>query len=390
MPKEQHEEEAILRFRSHLQNKTGVAFGITGRDVSVASGRNYDYELTGADGAKMAVELFRRVESEAEIKQGRAWRQVIQKLREVLLGRKLKGYLISTPRFEYKKNELDAYVAQQADLIERAVSGGNEKDKLAVGGYEIHRRANLETVIFSYSPGARAIDPKGRALEQFLRLLPVKNRQLAVQGARRVLLVVNWAMFVDADDAVQALTAINFSQFPNIDAVSYEVKPAEFVTVFDRSVYEAIQNNAAVGEEALAPLLHLNLRYLLTGNNDAAFRYVKAISNAAGSMRWLDDDLARENVVVYAKNRLKQDKRIDDALWVLNMLHDDPNPDPAGESDYHARILQNEDIRFITTVRGHLCWLMSSLIVQNVPDLYTRIIEVLERYAKEPNLYIRI
>ena len=271
MPKEQHEEEAILRFISHLQNKTGVAFGITGRDVPVASGQNHDYELTGADGAKMAVELFRLVESEAEIKQGRAWRQVIQKLKEVLLGRKLKGYLISTPRFEYKKNELDAYVAQQADLIERAVSGGNEKDKLAVGGYEIHRKANLETVIFSYSPGARAIDPKGRALEQFLRLLPVKNRQLAVQGARRVLLVLNWAMFVDADDAVQALTAINFSQFPNIDAVSYEVKPAEFVTVFDRSVYEAIQNNAAVTDEALAPLLHLNLRYLLTGTMTPLF-----------------------------------------------------------------------------------------------------------------------
>jgi hypothetical protein len=106
-------------------------------------------------------------------------------------------------------------------------------------------------------------------------------------------------------------------------------------------------------------------------------------------MRWLDDNLARENVVAYAENQLK-DKRIDDALWVLNMLHDDPNPDPAGESDYHARILQNEDVRFITTVRGHLCWLMSQLIVQNLPELYTRIIDILERYAKEPNLYLRV
>ncbi len=120
------------------------------------------------------------------------------------------------------------------------------------------------------------------------------------------------------------------------------------------------------------------------------FEYVKTVSDAAGNMGWLDDNRARENVVVYADNQLKQDKRIDDVLWILNMLHDDPNPDPAGESDYHARILQNEDVRVITTVRGHLCWLMSNLIAQNVPDLYTRIIEVLERYAREPNLYIRI
>jgi hypothetical protein len=390
MSKQQHEEEVILRFISHLQNKTGAAFGITGRDVPVASGRNYDYELTGTDGAKMAVELFRLVESEAEIKQSRAWSRVIQKLREILLGRKLRGYVISTPRFEYRKNELDVYVAQQAELIQQAISGSIGKDNLAVGGYEIRKRTNLETVIFSYSPGGRAIDPKGAALEQFLRLLPVKNRQLAVSGARRALLVVNWAMFVDADDAVQALSAVDFSQFPNIDAIFYEVSPAEFVTIFDRSVYEAIRNRATLSSKALVSLLSLNLRYLLASNSDAAFEYIKAVSDAAGNMLWLDDTLSRENVVVYAENQVKQGKRIDDALWVLNTLQNDPNPDPAGESEYHARILQNEDVRFITTVRGHLCWLMSHLVVQNTPGLYTGIIGVLERYAKEPNLYIRI
>lgn len=118
MPKEQHEEETILRFITHLQNAGRGTFGITGRDVPVPNGQNFDYELTDSNGGKMAVELFRLVESEEEIKRSRAWGQVIQKLRGELSSRNVKGYLISTPVFVYKKNELSAYVSAQADLIQ--------------------------------------------------------------------------------------------------------------------------------------------------------------------------------------------------------------------------------------------------------------------------------
>jgi hypothetical protein len=52
MAKQQHEEEAIRRFASYLQATGGIAYGVTGRDVLVASGQNYDYELTGAVQAK--------------------------------------------------------------------------------------------------------------------------------------------------------------------------------------------------------------------------------------------------------------------------------------------------------------------------------------------------
>jgi hypothetical protein len=175
MPKEQHEEEAISRFASYLQKKTAVAFGVTGRDVSVPSGQNCDYELTGTDGVKLAVELFRLVESEGNIKQGRSWSRVVQQLKEELLGRKVKGYMISTPVFVYKKKELAAYVTQQADVIEQAIKADKQRTKFSAGGYEFNKITNLETVVFSYSPGARAINPQGTAFEHFSRLLPTKN-----------------------------------------------------------------------------------------------------------------------------------------------------------------------------------------------------------------------
>jgi hypothetical protein len=398
MPKEQHEEEAILRFASYLEQETGVAFGVTGRDVPVPSGQNYDYELTGTDGSKLAVELFRLVESEENIKQSRSWSRVAQKLKEELLGRRVKGYMISTPVFQYKKKEMAAYVTQQADVIERAIKTDEGRTKFSTGGYEFNKITNLETVVFSNSPGARAINPHGTAFEHFSRLLPVKNGQLAVQGRRRALVVVNWAMFVDADSAVQALTHIAFRQFTNIDVIFYEITPGEFVVIFDRSVYEAVGRRTAIADAGSAQLLNRNLRYMLADRNEEAFQFVKAISDAAGSMQWLDDCEARTNVVMYAEYQIKEHKSLKEALWVLDILQDEPNPDSAGANDpgdqageynYHSKVLRNEDIRFITTVRGHLCWLMSHLIVQNTPELYARIIEILERYAQGANLYIR-
>jgi hypothetical protein len=397
MPKEQHEEETILRFIAHLQNTTGITFGITGRDVPVPSGQNFDYELTDSNGQKMAVELFRLIESEAEIQRSRAWSKVIEKLKAELKGRNVKGYMISTPVFVYKKNELPAYVSAQADLIEGAISVDSQKEDFSVQGYEFRKIANLETVVFSFSPGGRAIDPKGTALEHFARLLPTKNGQLAVQGARRALLIVNWAMFVDAQDAIHALSAIDFGAFRNVDVVFYEIQPSDFIVIFERSVYEAIRARTYLDDPERARLLQLNLRYMLADAKAEAFQYVKAVSNEIGSMRWLDDHLARENVVMYAENQLKNNKNLDDALWVLDILNDDPDPDPAGanepnrgqEFNYHKRLLEGEDVGYITTVRGHVCWLMSHLIVQNKPELYISIIEILERYAAEQNLYIR-
>ena len=86
-------------------------------------------------------------------------------------------------------------------------------------------------------------------------------------------------------------------------------------------------------------------------------------------------------------------------MWVARMLHNDPNPSPIGENDiddpkgehnYHARVLKNEDASNITTVCGHLCWLMSRIIAKNKPKYYTEIIGIIQRYIAEENLYIRI
>ncbi len=206
-------------------------------------------------------------------------------------------------------------------------------------------------------------------------------------------------MFVDPDYTVQALTDIDFRKFKNIDLIFYETRPGEFSLVFSRSVYEAIRARVAIDDPELIPLRDRYLRFMLADKKDEAFEYVRSVSTAAGTMQWLTDVEARENMVTHAEARLKQHSRSDEGLWLLEMLHDDPSPDPRGANDFwdtnggqnlHARVLGGKDVRFITTVRGHLCWLMSHLIVQNIPEHYTRILHILDRYATEENLYIRV
>ena len=81
--KEQSEEEAIERFRNFLGLERKTAFAITGRDVEVNSvtHENFDYQLQSQDGAKIAVELFRLIESGEELARQKVFSEFVEKLK---------------------------------------------------------------------------------------------------------------------------------------------------------------------------------------------------------------------------------------------------------------------------------------------------------------------
>lgn len=398
MSKEQWEEEAIQRFIPYLESKYSVSYDISGRDVLVPSGQNFDYELTDTSGGKCAVELFRLVESEEDLGQGRAWGQVTEKLKEEIKSRNLKGFLINTPLFCYQKKDIEAFVSQQADIIENAIKGNGHNKEFEIGGYEFNRMSDLDTVVFSFSRGVRSIDPPGTALEGLARLLPTKNGQLDIAAHRRILFIVNWAIFVDSDHIINALTKINPEELKNVDQIYYEAKPSEFDLVFDKRVFEAIKEKSLIVGETQNKILNLTIRYMMADKRPEAFEYVKAVTENYGGIGWLSDRWTRESIVIYADNKLKEQESLDEAIWVVERFNNDENPNKDGSNDaddtegkynYHTKALDGEDISTITTVRGHLCWLMSGIIVQNKPEFYTPVIKIIERYLKEDNLYIR-
>ncbi|MEO6543663.1 MAG: hypothetical protein ABIP05_06410, partial [Nitrospiraceae bacterium] len=205
-----------------------------------------------------------------------------------------------------------------------------------------------------------------------------------------------WTFFIDAPDIVRAMCAIDFEKYPNIDKIFFETRSHRFSQVFDRQTYSAILNKQ-VKDTTDPDLLLLYLKHQLADKKKDAYEFVKAVTEEAGSINWLSNREARGNLVLYAQE-LAEEGQIEEALWVIRHLHNDPDPDPAGQNtpddpsgqyNHHLRILNGEEDCGITTVRGHLCGLISRVIVQNKPELYQELIGTLDRYLSEENLYIR-
>lgn len=398
MAKEQWEEETIERFRAYLSQSRNSTYGVTGQDVVVndETKENFDYQLQNEKGEKVAVEIFRMVENGEDLARSRVWHKVTGLIKEEIEKRGLKGYLVYTPQFFVKKSEMKTYANLMAGVIEKAIKDNPGAEKFEQEGFKFHEIKGLETLSLSYSDGARSVDSRGTATQSFLTKLPKKNKQVNVTDHERVLVVVNWAFFVDAHATIRALSSFDFSQFENVDKIYFEGKQGEFALIFDRSVVEALKARTKIENPDALKLLIEYLRSQLDDKNEDAFDFIKAVGTASGNLDWLSDNGAKENLIRLAQEL--PDERIEDAMWVVRMLHNDPNPnpsgtndpdDPEGEHNYHARVLRNEDVRNITTVRGHLCWLMSRIIAKNKPEYYTEIIEIMQRYIAEENLYIR-
>lgn len=400
MAKEQWEEESIERFREYLSQTRKFTYGVTDRDVIVnkTTGENFDYQLQNESGEKIAVEVFRLVENGEDLARSRVWHTMAGFIKDEIKKRDLKGYLVYTPQFFVKKSEMKTLAVKQAEIIEAGIKNNPAEKKFKYEGYDFHKIDSLETISLSYSEGARSIDSRGTATSGFAGKLPKKNKQVDVAGHERMLLVVNWAFFVDSRDAIRALSSFDFDQFENVDKIFFEGKQGEFVLIYDRSVVDAIKTRAKVENPEALKLLTQYLNHQLADKNQSAFDFIKTISLPSGNLDWLTDNEVKENLVHFGTELLAKGL-IEDAIWIVKMLHNDSNPNPSGANDlddpksehnYHVRVIKNEDVRNITTVRGHLCWLMSRIIAQNKPEYYTEILEIITRYISEDNLYIRI
>jgi len=196
-------------------------------------------------------------------------------------------------------------------------------------------------------------------------------------------------MFVDAADTIRALSSFEFDELENIDKIYFEPTQGQFTLIFDRSVIDAIKERQKINQPGAAELLLEYIRYQLQNKNTDAFDCVKSITSASGNISWLSDDGAKEALVRLGEELVSKGA-LGEAMWIVQQLEHDPDPDPTGETDrYHLMVLRSEQTGVITTVRGHLCWLMAKLVVQNKAEYYTEIIAIIKRYATDQNLYIK-
>lgn len=401
MAMEQWEEEAVERFRSYLSETRKNTYGITAREVIVndLTKENFDYQLQNEAGLKIAAELFRLVEDGKALARSRVWHTMAGYIKEEIVKRGLKGYLVYTPQFFVKKSEMKTVAAQCASIIEQGIKKNPLEKKFTHADYEFHKVDSFDTISLSFSDGgARSVDSRGTATKSFTEKLPKKNNQVSIADHERVIVVVNWSFFVGHRDAIRALSSFDFDELQNVDKIYFEVREGEFHLIFDRRVLEALKSKEDVADSEIVSLLEEYLKHQLADKKQSAFDFIKTTSESSGNLDWIKDNEAKENIVQFGTELLVQ-SRIDDAMWIVRMFHNDPNPeptgandsdDPNGEHNYHNRVLMGDDASVITTVRGHLCWLMMKIVTHNKPQYYTEIIAIMSRYLSEDNLYIRI
>ncbi len=396
MPKQPWEEEAKDRFLQFLRDRYAEEWAALDRDVVVdpTTNRNFDYQL-GLGDRRIALELFRLVNDEEELARDKVWSEVVHLLERELAQRSLKGYVLNTPPyFKVPRVKREEFAKGLADRVEKLLKANPGVDEITFDGFSLGRVEGLERIACGRIGEGGAINPTGIALAALEEKLPDKNSQLAIAGHERVIVVINWAYLVGTDDVVEATSQLGFDRFPNIDKVYFEVAQGNFQLVFDRSLFAAFDSGSAAPTEELDSLYTRWLSFRLERKEVQAFSLVKKLAAERNGLLWLPA-MSRVEVVRYGVGFIK-DGNWEHVIWIVRNFKDDPDPstenapdDPDGSANAHRRTECGDCMRFIVSVRGHLCWLMNAIVGANRSDLYEELFDIIEGYAVGPNLYLR-
>lgn len=378
--------DSFLRF---LRERHGQNYAVTQEDVVVdpLTGRNYDYDLTPAIGELpvVALEIFRLVEDELDLGRHSTWVDITTRLRDALKARGVAGYYIRTPHFFIPKWKRNQYVAEAAERLATAIAASPDQEQLTIGEFTLYKQSGEARIAFSYIGGVRAINPFGSVSEALDALIPRKNDQLNVQGRLRTLLIVNAGFFQEEYDLRYYFSTKDIEQFPNVDRVFFEVAPGNIVLIFDRRAFDCYRTGVLPDEEELTGQLLSLIQCRLSTDQKWAFEIVKKVQSKYGDVNRLS--VAGKDALISCGDKFAEEAEWDSVLWIIEQLKNDENP--PYPNTMHERIARGESYNVITSVRGRLCWLMQKVVIQNLIDHYSYILNILKHYVTGPDFYIR-
>jgi hypothetical protein len=242
--KDQWEEEAKDHFVAALKAAGRGDWVVSDTDVVVdpQTNINFDYQLR-RENENIALEIFRLVETQEEIKRSKLWSLITNSIVTELRKRGVNGFTIKAPySFNVPPNKAEKFASKIAQKLEDAIRDNPNVDPIQESGFELKRLEGFPDVtMFGIGPGG-AVNPSGDAYAFIERKLSKKNRQLNIHNHERVIVIVNWTPLVDQANMIEACGQIDFSQFTNIDKVYFDNPNSGTVhLVYDRKVYDAFQ-----------------------------------------------------------------------------------------------------------------------------------------------------
>lgn len=382
MAKSVEENQAKDRFLTFLRESRGEVWNVHDEDVVVdrSTGRNFDY-LLGSGEKRIALEIFRLVESEAELARQRKWSDVVDALKSEMTRRSIKDFSIRIPaHFSVTRAAFDSTIKQLADEMQKAIEEHPDSPEFEAGGFTFGKFEGLGQIVFTAMWGG-AIDPTGRAYAALLEKLPAKNAQLDVSGPERLVLILNWTHFVGSEEFTEACSQVEFESLPNIDRIYFEPTEGKIIHVFDRALFAAFQKLESPPDH-LEPLFLCWLGHRLTRRDWNSFNLVRVLSDKRSSVQWMPPPV-RQHVVMFGEDLAKAGNW-EDVLWTVQAFKNDPDGDEedgekAKGDEYAAR----------TSVRSRACWLLQRIVVEAKKDLYADVFQIIKTYATGKNLFTR-
>ena len=321
-----------------------------------------------------------------------------QKYRKIISG----SYIIRTPvSTKLMKRKFPSI----AKTIIDAIRGNNENvfiEKIGtIKVSKINDKANR--FVFMGTSDAYKIDAPGTISRNLVASLGKANIQLSRQAAKRkILLLVNW--YIHATDEREFIEALSYSYedllgLKHIDEIWVQNKGIGGVShnlIFTKEFLHRYESNNIRCEKHLISLFEKWFVALVNISDEfkeKCFNIAKRIVGENEIQDFFKNEDVRTEIVRlgewYAKN-----KKYDQVIWIIDKLINDQEPpvpvkyegDP--QFNYHKLIEEGKESGVITTVLGHLAWLIRYLAtekryIRNALS-YTKIL------AKHKNLYIKM
>lgn len=360
---------------------------------------------------KMLLEI-KAIYEQAENNESARWSTIVNGIKKEIINnpkfKELKGlYSITTPR--NLTIPLNKHI-KCAQVIVEAMQANQSSVECLGYKFEIKKfDADGTDVVFAGFGQVRSIDPAGIINANIAEKIIAANMQLAYNEydiTNRVILLANRVYIGSLNDVIKSLSLMYDSllELENVDQIWLQVEGKEKwfnELIYSKNFIQSFESCTLDPNSREHISLFEKWYWALDELPNKKDKILDAFHKFLDTKQPWDifhDDNKRESMAKFGEYLLNQND-IKNAKWLISKFIDDPDPgEPENykgkpELNYHEKVLKNKDVNVISTVQGHLAWVVKELARKSSQDDITNLIEAFnltkdKLSKKNQNLYI--
>lgn len=374
-----------------------------------------DYHVTTIDSL---VEV-KEVHDTKDRSRSAQWGKIVNNLRKQIRNnkklKKINGlYSIATPSvFKFptdKKKIKDA-----SDKILQAIIDNKTDISLHNVTFKLEKVNNKDNGVYFSAMGlGGSFDPARTIDENIKDKLATANKQLDFKldkqkFKKKIVLLINHYHLLHWDWDLYKAVSYSYKQlltYKNIDEIWFQspnkdgtfshklLYTKQFLSGYHNQKLKVDKENSFLLSNWFSALEKLGDEY-----KKKLFIALKSFLNTKKPCDWFEESVGAREEMVRLGIWLIENKRFDDVVWLIKKFINDPNPeepeDYSGDPkfNYHQQIADGEDPHIITTVLGHLAWVVQKLATQRKEEnkKYTlKAFSYTKQLLEHRNLYVEL